>query len=833
MRQMNFCGLACLFIISVLAAGCGGHVPPLPPIEAHDSEPALEAGLGPEAVNPDAPLPPTNLQAWLITPTRVDLYWDDASSNEDGFKIARRKGSGRWSVIATVGPSVTNYQITYGLVPGKNYSFMVIAFNSSGKGKSEIVGVTSPPTCIDLDSDGRGAGCLAGGDCDDTTATGAACFGGCWTFYADVDADAYGDPASSVTRCAAPSGYVANNTDCNPSNGAHWSDCGSCTDLDADNHGPGCNLGADCDDSVATGAGCFSGCLTSYNDVDLDTYGDPATSVTRCTIPAGNVTNGTDCNDAIDTTHPGAAELCDGRDNQCAGDAGYGTVDEGCPASTDLLSPTMDWRPQDYPNSRGITGVQYSSTLDLLYVYCDLVGGNTVDGKTNGEILLDLKYVPWLEQNLPVNVAGLKVKLQIELPAGLRGSLVQPNGLQLFVKDASQNWTSQYGGWNNIGGAGVYTIEFSPTLGNLRHLGFKIGFISSAPSNVYQGRLIIRTLMVTPELPFFPPFSSLGSSPVSTPALLVGGNWRVIEYRQNFGAIPEWFPEGNGVSHHPSYIQYRMALYRRAGIRKVRVGLLDDAAMMTDIDGHVTGYSPRFRSDVKNFLDAAQSAGIMVEFNLVDYLVAWDAEQSGTNPAWLKGRREIIEDPATREEFMLEFVAPFLAEFGSHPALYGIDIINEPEWIVDPSEGGGDAPGANPPVARADVRAFIAEVALLVRVLAPGKLVTVGASCNYYSALLSGLNLDYYAPHYYPTMGDPGACIDLIPDDKPWALEEFAGVDPGMTIAEYLDLVVAKGGFGADIWNLSPALVGDSYTYPYASEEQKLMDIRDWVVAHP
>ena len=34
------------------------------------------------------------------------------------------------------------------------------------------------------------------------------------TFYADADADGYGDPDDSVTECAAPSGYVADDQDC-------------------------------------------------------------------------------------------------------------------------------------------------------------------------------------------------------------------------------------------------------------------------------------------------------------------------------------------------------------------------------------------------------------------------------------------------------------------------------------------------------------------------------------------------------------------------------------------------------------------------------------------
>jgi len=50
----------------------------------------------------------------------------------------------------------------------------------------------------------------------------------------------------------------------------------------------------------------------------------------------------TDCDDANAEVYPGAPELCDGIDNQCPGDPGYGQVDEGCTSGPILVNTAAD-----------------------------------------------------------------------------------------------------------------------------------------------------------------------------------------------------------------------------------------------------------------------------------------------------------------------------------------------------------------------------------------------------------------------------------------------------------------------------------------------------------
>ncbi len=215
-------------------------------------------------------------------------------------------------------------------------------------------------------------------DCDGSTDEGC----GTFTWYADTDGDSYGDPSNSTTTSnpTAPSGYVANNLDCNDNNNAINpavteacngidDDCDGTaddglafltyyTDADGDNFGsstatgvsscsavagsvtnngdcndnnggikPGavevCNtIDDDCDGNTDEGL-TF---ITYYADTDGDTYGNASSSAQTCNgTPSGYVANNTDCNDNNGSVNPGAAEACNGIDDNCDG-----TTDEGC-----------------------------------------------------------------------------------------------------------------------------------------------------------------------------------------------------------------------------------------------------------------------------------------------------------------------------------------------------------------------------------------------------------------------------------------------------------------------------------------------------------------------
>ncbi len=186
-------------------------------------------------------------------------------------------------------------------------------------------------------------------DCDDDIDEGVTT-----TFYADEDTDSYGDPTVYEDACEAPEGYVTDDADCDDTNPAINPAATEVCD-GSDNN---------CDDAIDEGV-----TTTFYADADADGYGDAATTVEACIAPSGHVTDATDCDDTTATSYPGAAELCDGADNDCDSDTtdedGQVTWTDGAGAMTDLTSTmTGDVTLSDAGTATFCDGT-YTVNLDL------------------------------------------------------------------------------------------------------------------------------------------------------------------------------------------------------------------------------------------------------------------------------------------------------------------------------------------------------------------------------------------------------------------------------------------------------------------------------------
>lgn len=219
------------------------------------------------------------------------------------------------------------------------------------------------PGAVEICGDGRDNDC--DGAVDNNPDTNAHV-----TWYQDADGDGYGSASSSTVACAQPVGFANNDGDCDDADPARFPGQGCsvvCTNVEQDwidqnmefylntvsaiwlncfitGNAAGCMIGdlAQYEQSgeIPLSAQCHS-CAVAYMDCVASTclaqcVGDPNSAAclsclnTSCRPDflacAGLVdadgdgwSSGSDCNDADATIHPGAAEVCDGIDNNCDG----------------------------------------------------------------------------------------------------------------------------------------------------------------------------------------------------------------------------------------------------------------------------------------------------------------------------------------------------------------------------------------------------------------------------------------------------------------------------------------------------------------------------------
>lgn len=168
-------------------------------------------------------------------------------------------------------------------------------------------------------------------------------------WYLDADGDSHGSSTISLADCTQPIGYVPNPDDCDDASLAVFPGAVELCD----------GIDQDCDASVDESA---LDAATWYADLDADGFGDAAVTLVQCELPAGYADNGEDCDDFASDVFPGAAETCDGEDDDCDGTIdndpvdllawyadrdgdGFGNVDESalaCSAPDDFVADATD-----------------------------------------------------------------------------------------------------------------------------------------------------------------------------------------------------------------------------------------------------------------------------------------------------------------------------------------------------------------------------------------------------------------------------------------------------------------------------------------------------------
>jgi len=131
---MNKATLAILIMLIMLAITLTACARPSVPTPRDTNTPA------PISI-PTPPKAPSNLTA-APSLNSMNLYWDDNSNDEQGFRIYRDG-----SLISTLTPNITTYQDT-NLRPATTYQYRITAFNEIGESGTNILSIKTPNPSI-------------------------------------------------------------------------------------------------------------------------------------------------------------------------------------------------------------------------------------------------------------------------------------------------------------------------------------------------------------------------------------------------------------------------------------------------------------------------------------------------------------------------------------------------------------------------------------------------------------------------------------------------------------------------------------------------------------
>ena len=449
---------------------------------------------------------------------------------------------------------------------------------------------------------------------------------------------------------------------------------------------------------------------------------------------------------------------------------------------------TGGWTHQTWRDSQGFTNVALSrkrahSGLSSLRITTNLLGGHP--NLAQGEVYVDLKNHPPRGSRAPFDLDGTEIGCWVFFPQGSSGQRDAPNGLQLFLKSGT-DYQSFYSPWKNIdrsweGRWTRHTLNTSNTSRSPGYVdagfdphdivavGIKVGINSHSTASLKKPIYIDDFFFKTkPQVRF---------------------NFEKLEVQRDFSAL--------------------RGILGPCSSRLVRVFVFADgsAAPTFRSDGSIGRLSSIFVHDFDHLLRAALARGLMLIPVLLDF--TWFNHPKMINGVQIGGHADIIQDANKQNTFFKNALIPFLKRYRKHPAIYAIDIINEPEWAIVETQ--------NKSIERHlvnlnEMRDFVRQCAYLIKRIGFHR-VTVGSARRLWLHHWQGLDLDLYQFHWYDHFAKeepfPWSPYTELGLDRPCIVGEVPTANTQYSAEDYLQAAKLGGYHGLLFWSYRG---GDEYS---------------------
>lgn len=160
----------------------------------------------------------------------------------------------------------------------------------------------------------------------------------------------------------------------------------------------------------------------------------------------------------------------------------------------------------------------------------------------------------------------------------------------------------------------------------------------------------------------------------------------------------------------------------------------------------VTGLPTKWADHMKEAADYAYySAGVRIYFT-------WTSFDMGKNDDGVH-HQDIVDNQTVQNSFFSKAVLPVIQKLGSHPGVFGWDIINEPEWMIAAADGGDPQSNQEQIFSLAQMRSFVQAFRDYLKNNGAIQPVSVGSAGMKWTGgqykFWSGLGLDFYDFHWY------------------------------------------------------------------------------------